>query len=138
MKRRSAKLAIVCAAAALVAAAGIAVLKGQPAPPKVSRTVLLKQDSTVPGREVVMAAVEIPPGATEGKHTHPAEVYAYVREGEIQLFVEGQPVKTLKAGDVFAIAPGQVHEGSNKGPATAKLTAVFFAEKGKPLTTPVP
>jgi quercetin dioxygenase-like cupin family protein len=136
MKRMRARLAMVCAAVALVATAGIAILKAQPAP-KVSRTVLLKQDSTVPGREVVMAAVEIPPGGTEGKHTHPAEVYAYVREGELQLFVEGQPIKTLKAGDVFAIAPGQVHEGSNKGPATVKLTAVFFAEKGKPLTTPV-
>ena len=136
MKRPSARLAMACAAAVLVGAAGIAVLKAQPAP-SVKRTVLMKQDSTVPGREFVMAAVEIPPGGTEGKHTHPAEVYAYVREGELQLFVEGQPMKTLKAGDVFAIAPGQIHEGSNKGPATVQLTAVFFAEKGKPLTTPV-
>jgi len=137
MNSRSARLVVACAAAALVAAAGIAVLEARPAP-RLTRTVLLRQDSTVPGREVLMVSVEIPPGATDGRHSHPAEVYTYVREGELSLFVEGQPVRILRAGDVFAIAPGQVHEGSNKGPATVKLTAVFFAEKGKPLTTPVP
>ena len=136
MKRQSARLATVCAAAALVVAAGIAVLTAQPAP-SVKRTVLLKQDSTVAGREVVMADVEIPPGGSEGKHTHPAEVYGFVREGEITLFVEGQPDRTLKAGDVFTVAPGQVHMGTNKTKNSVKLLAVFFAEKGKPLTTPV-
>jgi len=133
MKRRSARLAMVCAAAALLAAAGIAVLTAQA--PSVKRTVLLKQDATVPGKEVVMAAVEIPPGGAEGKHTHPAEVYVFVREGEIELFAQGQPTRTVKAGEVFTIAPGQVHEGTNKGKETARLLAVFFADKGKPLTT---
>jgi quercetin dioxygenase-like cupin family protein len=124
-------------AALLVAVAGIAALTAQPAP-SVKRTVLMKQDSmVVSGREVVMADVEIPPGGSEGKHTHPAEVYGFVREGEISLFVEGQPDRTLKAGDVFAIAPGQVHMGTNKTKNPVKLLAVFFAEKGKPLTTPV-
>ena len=135
MQRFRANLPLV-AAALLVAAAGIAVLTAQPAP-SVKRNVLMKQDSTVPGREVVMADVEIPAGGSEGKHTHPAEVYAYVREGELQLFVEGQPDRTVKAGDVFTIAPGQVHMGTNKTKNTVKLLAVFFAEKGKPLTTPV-
>lgn len=98
----------------------------------------MKQDTTVPGREAVMALVELPPGASEGRHTHPAEVYAYVLEGTPTLDVEGQPTRNLKAGDVFTIAPGQIHEGSNRSNATVKLCAVFFAEKGKPLTTPAP
>ncbi len=84
-----------------------------------------------------MALVELPPGGREGRHTHPAEVYGFVQEGTVILEVEGQPTKTLKAGDVFSIAPGQVHEGINQGSTTAKLSAVFFAEKGKPLTTQV-
>lgn len=136
MKRLNSRLAAVVAVAVAVGAAGIGGLKAQPAP-SVKRTVLLKQDSTIAGREVVMALVELPPGATEGRHTHPAEVYAFVQEGTISLAVEGQETKTLKAGDVFSIAPGQVHEGTNKGTATVKLSVVFVAEKGKPLTTPV-
>jgi quercetin dioxygenase-like cupin family protein len=135
MKRLSSRMVAVVAVVVAVGAAGIQGLKAQQAP-SVKRTVLLKQDSTIPGREVVMALVELPPGSTEGKHTHFAEVYAFVQEGEVTLAVEGQPTKILKPGDVFTIAPGQVHEGSNKGSTTAKLSVVFVAEKGKPLTTP--
>ena len=136
MKRVGSRMAVMVAIGVVAGAAGFQGLKAQQAP-SVKRTVLLKQDMTIPGREAVMALVELPPGATEGKHTHPAEVYGYVLEGAINLEVEGQPARTLKAGDVFTIAPEQVHEGSNKGSTTARLSAVFVAEKGKPLTTQV-
>jgi quercetin dioxygenase-like cupin family protein len=125
--------------AAIAFIAGTAVtstLTAQQAP-AIKRTIILKQDMTVGGREAVMAQVELPPGSTEGRHTHPAEVYAFVEEGTITLAVEGQPTKTLKAGDVFTISPGLIHEGSNKGNTTARLSVVFVAEKGKPLTTKV-
>jgi quercetin dioxygenase-like cupin family protein len=123
--------------AVLGSAAAFSVLHAQQTAPAIKRTVLLKKDATVDGREFVMVHVEIPPGATEGKHTHPAEVYAYVLEGTPTLEVEGQETRVLKPGDVFTIAPGQVHEGSNKTSSPVRLSAVFFAEKGKPLTTPV-
>ena len=124
---------------AAFAIAGLGVLEARQAStaPSVKRSVLLKQDMTIPGREVVMAAVEIPPGGAEGKHTHPAEVFVFVEEGTLELEVEGKPTVTLKAGDVFTIAPGQVHQGLNKSSAPVKLHAVFVAEKGKPLTTQV-
>ncbi len=130
------KAALLCAFAVVMGALGIGALRGQQAP-SVKRTVLLKQDMTIPGREAVMAVAELPPGATEGKHTHPAEVYAFVQEGTIVLEAEGRPTVTLKAGDVFYIAPGQVHQAINNGNAPAKLVVVFVAEKGKPLTTQV-
>jgi len=95
------------------------------------------QDMGIPGHEGVMARVELPPGAAEGPHTHFAEVFAFVEEGEITLENEGHPTVTLKAGDVFHIAQGAVHQAINHGTTTAKLAAVFVAEKGKPLTTPV-
>ncbi len=137
MKRTGSRTAVWAAVAIVAAAAGIHGLKAQQAAPAVKRNVVLKQDITIPGREAVMAAVEIPPGASEGKHTHPAEVFAFVQEGTVTLFVEGMPTRTLKPGDVFYIAPGQVHEGSNHGTTTARLSVVFVAEKGKPLTTQV-
>lgn len=83
-----------------------------------------------------MAAVEIPPGGREGRHTHPAEVFAQVLEGTLTLDVEGQPTATSKPGETFFIGAGKVHEGINQGSAPVKLLAVFVAEKGKPLTAP--
>jgi quercetin dioxygenase-like cupin family protein len=137
MKRVSSRMAAMCAVAVVVGVAGLQGLKAQQSP-SVKRNILLKQDMTIPGREAVMAVVELPSGAREGRHAHPAEVYGFVLEGTVTLDVEGQPTKALKAGDVFTIAPGQVHEGSNKGSTMARLLAVFVAEKDKPLTTQVP
>ena len=112
------------------------ILNAQPAP-AVKRTIVMKQDMSLPDREGVMALVEIPAGGAEGKHTHNAEVFAFVLEGTIVLENEGFPNATLKAGDVFHIGFGKVHQGINNGTTTAKLAAVFVAEKGKALTTPV-
>ena len=137
MKHPIPKIALAAAAALLLGAAGTEWLTAQQ-PPAVKRNVLLKQDMTISGREAVMASVELPPGSREGRHTHPAEVYAFVLEGTPTMEVEGQPAKSLKAGDVFTLAPGQIHEGVNSGSTTAKLSVVFIAEKGKPLSTPVP
>ena len=136
MKVTSSKLA---AAIVLVGAAGIAggiALHAQPAP-AVKRNVVMKQDMSIPDREGIMATVDLPPGSAEGKHTHNAEVFAFVLEGTIVLENEGFPDATLKAGDVFHIGFGKVHQAINRGSAPAKLAAVFVAEKGKPLTTPV-
>jgi quercetin dioxygenase-like cupin family protein len=121
-------------AVALGIAGGLALSAQQP--PQVKRNIVLKQDMTIPDREAVMAVVELPPGSAEGRHTHPAEVYAFVTEGAISLEYEGNPTVTLKAGEVFYLAPGKVHQAMNNGSVTARLAAVFVAEKGKPLSAP--
>ena len=121
--------------AAFVGLAGGLALDAQQAP-SVKRNIVYKQDMSIPDREGVMAFVELPPGSAEGTHTHPAEVFAFVLEGTISLENEGNPTTTLKAGDVFHVAPGKVHQAINNGTVTARLGAVFVAEKGKPLTTP--
>ena len=105
-------------------------------PPKVTRKVLLKQDMTIPDREAVMIAVELPPGAEEGRHTHPAELYGVVQEGTLFFESEGKDTVTYKAGDVFYVGPGKVHNGKNNGTVTTKVTAFMVAEKGKPLSSP--
>lgn len=136
MNTMTSRLARAIAVFAVVAMAVGMVADAQQAP-AVKRNVVLKQDMTVPDREAVMAWVELPPGGAEGKHTHPAEVFAFVLEGTISLENEGNPTTTLKAGDVFHVLPGKVHQAINNGSVTAKLAAVFVAEKGKPLTTQV-
>ena len=105
--------------------------------PAVKRTVLQKHDLRAQGHEGVMASVEIPAGGREGRHTHPADVLAYVLEGTVTFDVEGQPTASYKAGDSFFIEAGKVHEGINETSAVVRLLAVFVTEKGKPLTTPV-
>lgn len=124
---------VVLMTAALFAAAPITAL-GEEA--KVTKKPLMKQDMSIDGRLAVMVDVQLDPGTEEGRHSHPAELYVYVREGELTLECEGRETQTYKAGEVFNVGPGQVHNGMNKGDTTTKLLAVLVAEKGKPLSSP--
>jgi quercetin dioxygenase-like cupin family protein len=99
------------------------------------RSILQKGDLSVPGHEAVTARAEIPAGVRVGKHTHPGEELGYVLEGTLLLEVEGKPPVTLKAGDVFFVPAGVVHDGTNEGKETAKVLATYVVEKGKPLAT---
>ena len=49
--------------------------------PTVQRKVLLTQDLPIPGYQTVLAAVEIPAGGREGRHTHAGALVVYVQEG---------------------------------------------------------
>ena len=85
-----------------------------------------------------MAAVEIPAGGREGRHTHPGAVVVYIQEGVLTFDHEGKETTTYKAGDSFYIEANKIHEGINKGASPVKAVATFVVEKGKPLTTQVP
>jgi quercetin dioxygenase-like cupin family protein len=102
---------------------------------QVQRKILLTQDLPIPGYEMVLVAVEIPPGGREGRHTHPGVVMAQVQEGVLTLDDEGKPTTTYKAGDAFFVKAGSIHEGSNHSTVPVKIIATFVVEKGKPLTT---
>jgi quercetin dioxygenase-like cupin family protein len=105
-------------------------------PPAFKRTVLQQVDISVPGREAVTAAVEFPPGAAAGRHTHPGEEIGYVLDGQILLEQEGKPPVTLKTGQAFFIPAGTVHNATNNGSAAARVLANYVVEKGKPMATP--
>jgi len=136
MNTKRSRIAAIVAGIAFISIGATFALHAQDKP-QVKRNIVLKEAMSIPDREAVMALVQLPPGASEGRHTHPADVYVFVLEGEITQEIEGKPTVTLKAGDVFHVSPGQVHQATNNGSVTAKLAAVFVAEKGKPLTTPV-
>ena len=106
--------------------------------PTVQRKILLTHDLATPGYQVVMGAVEIPPGGREGRHTHPGAVVVYIQEGVLTFDYEGNPTMTYQAGDSFFIEAGKIHEGINKGASPVKAVATFVVEKGKPLTAPAP
>jgi quercetin dioxygenase-like cupin family protein len=106
--------------------------------PTVQRKILLTQDLPIAGYQTVMAAVEIPAGGREGRHTHPGAVVVYIQEGILTFDYEGKPTTTYKAGESFFIEAGKIHEGINKGGSPVKAIATFVVEKGKPLTSPAP
>ena len=103
-----------------------------------TRTLVGKADVSVPGREAVVARVEVAPGAKAGRHTHPGDEISYVLEGEATLLIDGEPPKQVKAGESFVIPAGVVHDAHNNGSVAIKLVGVYVVEKGKPLASPAP
>lgn len=106
--------------------------------PGIHRTIVHRSDISVPGREAVIARVELAPNARAGRHTHAGEEISYVIEGEAEISVEGQPPRKVKAGDGFVIPSGAKHDARNTGAGPLKLAAIYVVEKGKPLATPAP
>jgi len=104
----------------------------------IQRTVVKKADVSVPGREAVIARVEIAPSASAGRHTHPGDEISYVTEGEGEILMEGQAPLKVKAGDGFVVPGGVKHDAHNTGAAPLRLIGVYVVEKGKPLATPAP
>jgi quercetin dioxygenase-like cupin family protein len=103
-----------------------------------TRTLVGRADVSVPGREAVVARVEVAPGAKAGRHTHPGDEISYVLEGEATLLIDGQAPRQVKAGESFVIPAGVIHDAHNNGSAAIKLVGVYVVEKGKPLATPAP
>jgi len=98
---------------------------------------LQRHDLSVAGREVIQTIVELAPGTTAPRHTHPGEEIIYVLEGTWEYTVQGKPPVTLKAGDVLFISAGTIHSARNVGAGRAAELATYIVEKGKPLITVV-
>jgi quercetin dioxygenase-like cupin family protein len=91
-----------------------------------------------PGYEVVSVIAEVEPGNCSGRHTHPGAESAYIMEGEAVVKIDGQPDRTVKAGEPVQYAPGVVHNVCNVSNKPFKGIAHYIVEKGKPLTSPAP
>ncbi|CAN7291600.1 cupin domain-containing protein [Pseudoduganella sp. LjRoot289] len=129
---RSAPLPQTLAACLLMLAAGMAAAQST----GIKRTVVKKEDVSVPGREAVVASVELAPGVVAGRHTHPGDEISYVMEGEGELMIDGEDPRRVKAGEAFVIKAGVVHDARNVGTVPMKLVGVYVVEKGKPLASP--
>ena len=128
------RLRALAVGAGLLAFAGVLVAQNS----ALTRTIVLTSDVSVPGREAVIARVEVAPGGVAGWHTHPGEEISYLLEGEADLLIAGQPPRKVAAGQAFVIPAGVVHNARNDGAAPVKLVGVYVVEKGKPLASPAP
>jgi quercetin dioxygenase-like cupin family protein len=125
-------------AAVLIIAAGLAPHSAQTQStvlPGLKRADLMKEDLSIPGREVIQVLVGFPPGLTAARHSHPGEELVYVIEGSLEYTLEGRPPVTLKAGDVLFIPYGTPHAVKNVGSGKATELATYIVEKGRPLLT---
>ena len=128
-------LSLTLAVGIAVGAIGHHLLNAQPQP--VKRTPLLKTDVAMEGREANILLVEMAPGATSGKHYHPADTFVYVLGGSITFEGDGMSPHTAKAGEVFHEAPKMVHDAKNPSTTEPVKILVFqLTEKGQPVTVP--
>ena len=104
--------------------------------PGFTRKMLQDQNLSVAERHAVQALAEFVPGGEAGRHTHPGEELGYVVEGTLELRIEGQPPRVVKAGEAFFVPAGIVHDGKNVGAGPAKVLATYIVEKGKPVASP--
>jgi len=127
------------AAAALAVVGGLAfhVAKAQSA--GINRIDLQRHDLSVAGREVVQTIVELGPGVTSSRHSHPGEEIVYVLEGApLEYAVEGRAPVVLKPGEVLFIPAGAIHSARNVGDRKGAELATYIVEKGKPLLVDAP
>jgi quercetin dioxygenase-like cupin family protein len=127
----------IMAIATLIATTGLVLQVTQAQQVGARRVDLQRHDLSVAGREVIQTIVELAPGTTAPRHTHPGEEIIYVLEGTWEYTVEGKPPVTLKAGDVLFVPAGTIHAARNVGAGRATELATYIVEKGKPLITVV-
>ncbi len=130
MKRIYLLVGIALAAGLLLSFFGSRMLSAQE--PLKSGTVLQRTElKSAPGTEAILVLREVPPGGQSGKHTQSGNEIVYVLEGSIILEVQGKPPATLKAGEAFQTAAGEVHNVKNaSASAPAKALAFYIAKKG--------
>lgn len=127
------RLALIALSLAMLTVASAA----QDAPVGIKRTPLQKI-AFPEGYSTVMGLAEIAPDASSGRHTHPGIETGYILEGEVLMSVDGQPDRTLKAGNSYQIPAGAAHDVKNAGSTPAKALATYVVEADKPLASPAP
>jgi quercetin dioxygenase-like cupin family protein len=123
---------------AIIIASGLAL---QPAWAQLSnlpRTELQRHALSAPGREVIQARIDFPPGAYGAPHSHPGEEIIYVLTGTIEYRIEGQPPIRVSAGEVLFVPAGVVHSARNVGDGDASELATYVVEEGRPLIVAAP
>jgi quercetin dioxygenase-like cupin family protein len=91
------------------------------------------------GWKFVAVELTFPPGSPSARHLHPGFVLGYVLEGDFRFQLEGQPEAVYHTGEMFYEPLASHHiVGESATPAkSARVLAIVFGDKGKPLTVPL-
>jgi quercetin dioxygenase-like cupin family protein len=103
------------------------------------RSLMSRELAGDPAKELLMIAVEYPPGNVDPAHTHHAQALVYVLEGTIVMQVKGGTPVTLVPGQTFYEGPDDVHVVGRNASQTAPARFLVFLVKdtGAPVLTPV-
>ena len=103
------------------------------------KSLMTKDLTELPGKEVLMITVEYAPGGTDPIHRHNARAFIYVLEGSIVMQVKGGKEVTLTPGETFYEGPEDVHVVGRNASTTkpAKFLVFFIKDKGAPVLVPV-
>src|SRR5579862_6361919 len=106
--------------------------------PKPNRVVLKTADLTGTDKEIIIAVLEVPPGVTIARHTHPGEEATYVLEGARLRMPDGKEIDR-PAGQAGVNVRDVPHAGYMVvGDKALKILTVHIVDKGKPMTVPAP
>ena len=103
-------------------------------------TSLMSKDLTEnPGKELLMITVEHAPGGSSPIHLHNAHAMVYVLEGSVVMQLEGEEPVTLTPGQTFYEGPDDIHVLDRNASSTepAKFLVVLIKDEGAPALMPV-
>ena len=129
------KTSRIMAIAVLIVGTGLGLYMAQAEQVGARRIDLQRHDLSAAGREVIQVIVELEPGTTAPKHSHPGEEIIYVLEGTWEYTLQGKAPLIVKAGEVLFIPAGTIHSARNVGNDRGRELATYIVEKGKPLIT---
>lgn len=106
--------------------------------PKVT-SLVSKELTDIPGREVQMITVEYPPGGADPIHRHNAHGFIYVLEGSVVMQVKGGKPVTLTPGQTFYEGTDDDHVVGRNASSTkpAKFLAFLVKDRGAPVLVPI-
>ncbi|MGE5303106.1 MAG: cupin domain-containing protein [Alphaproteobacteria bacterium] len=103
-------------------------------------TTLMSKDLTGnPGKEILMITVEHAPGGSSPIHRHNAQAMVYVLEGSLVMQLKGGKQVTLTPGQTFYEGPDDIHIVDRNASKTkpAKFLVFLVKDKGAPALVPV-
>jgi quercetin dioxygenase-like cupin family protein len=108
---------------------------------KVTKLSVRDVAETLDGKEARVTTVEVgyEPGEAGQPHRHPGPIFGYVLEGELELALGREPIKTLKAGETFYEPTGILHRVSRNPSARNKtrvLAVILHPRDAKEIAVP--
>lgn len=86
----------------------------------------------IPGREVVISLVEIPPHTTLERHWHPGEEFHYYMEGEVEIAIDGEPSVIGTPGKTGHVPFKKMHTAITKDKG-ARIVVFRVHTEGEPV-----
>jgi quercetin dioxygenase-like cupin family protein len=104
-------------------------------PPIGSNPVFDQALESATANRLIVADLRLGPNAVGEAHWHPWEEFLYVIEGQALVELEGEPQRSVVAGETFVIPPQVIHT-PRAGPQGVRAIVVRVHREGDPVSVP--